>query len=41
MVGGALLASLAALLDVWRRVPVVLSTLLLNFIVLELLRFLL
>ena len=41
MIGGALLASLAALLDVWRRVPVVLSTLLLNFIVLELLRFLL
>lgn len=41
IVGGAALAALAATLDVWRRVPIVLSTLLLNFIVLELLRFLL
>jgi simple sugar transport system permease protein len=41
MLGGALLAMLAAVLEVWRRVPIVLGTLLLNFIVLELLRFLL
>ena len=41
MLGGALLAALAAVLNVRRRVPIVLSTLLLNFIVLELLRFLL
>jgi general nucleoside transport system permease protein len=41
IVAGAMLAMLAASLNVWRRVPVVLSTLLLNFIVLELLRFLL
>jgi simple sugar transport system permease protein len=39
--GGAALAALAAVLHVWRRVPVVLGTLLLNFVVLELLRFLL
>jgi len=38
---GALLACVAAALDRWRRVPVVLSTLLLNFVALEFLRYLL
>jgi simple sugar transport system permease protein len=38
---GALPAVIAAALDRWRRVPVVLSTLLLNFVALEFLRYLL
>jgi simple sugar transport system permease protein len=38
---GALFAVIAAALDRWRRVPVVLSTLLLNFVALEFLRYLL
>ena len=37
---GAVVAMIAAILDWWRKVPVVLSTLLLNFIVIELLRYL-
>jgi ABC-type uncharacterized transport system permease subunit len=37
---GALVAMIAAILDWWRKVPVVLSTLLLNFIMIELLRYL-
>ena len=37
---GAAVALIAAILDWWRKVPVVLSTLLLNFIVIELLRYL-
>jgi ABC-type uncharacterized transport system permease subunit len=37
---GAMVAMIAAVLDWWRKVPVVLSTLLLNFIVIELLRYL-
>jgi general nucleoside transport system permease protein len=37
---GAAIALIAAILDWWRKVPVVLSTLLLNFIVIELLRYL-
>jgi simple sugar transport system permease protein len=41
LVGGAAVAGVAALLDGWRKVPVVLSTLLLNFVVLELFRYLL
>src|SRR5699024_8078199 len=41
LVGGAIVAGVAALLDRWRKVPVVLSTLLLNFVVLELFRYLL
>ena len=41
MVGGALIAAVAAGLERWRRVPVVLSTLLLNFVALEFLRYLL
>lgn len=40
-IAGALLAVVAAALDRWRRVPVVLSTLLLNFVALEFLRYLL
>ena len=40
MIAGALLASVAAILHWLRNVPVVLSTLLLNFIALELLRYL-
>jgi simple sugar transport system permease protein len=40
IVAGALVAMIAAILDWWRKVPVVLSTLLLNFIVTELLRYL-
>jgi simple sugar transport system permease protein len=38
---GALIAGVAAALERWRRVPVVLSTLLLNFVALEFLRYLL
>jgi simple sugar transport system permease protein len=38
---GALLAAVAAALERWRSVPVVLSTLLLNFVALEFLRYLL
>jgi simple sugar transport system permease protein len=41
MVGGALFASIAAVLERWRNVPVVLSTLLLNFVAIELIRYLL
>lgn len=41
LLAGALFASLAAALDVLRGVPVVLSTLLLNFIAIEFLRYLL
>jgi simple sugar transport system permease protein len=41
LLAGALFASLAAALDVWRSVPVVLSTLLLNFVAIEFLRYLL
>jgi simple sugar transport system permease protein len=41
MVAGAMLASIAAALERWRNVPVVLSTLLLNFVALEFLRYLL
>lgn len=41
MAAGALLAALAAALERWRNVPVVLSTLLLNFVALEVLRYLL
>jgi simple sugar transport system permease protein len=41
MAAGALFASIAAALDRWRNVPVVLSTLLLNFVALEFLRYLL
>jgi ABC-type uncharacterized transport system permease subunit len=41
MVAGAMLASTAAALERWRNVPVVLSTLLLNFVALEFLRYLL
>src|SRR5436190_1882068 len=40
VVAGALVAMIAAVLDWWRKVPVVLSTLQLNFIVIELLRYL-
>jgi simple sugar transport system permease protein len=40
VVAGAAIAMIAAILDWWRKVPVVLSTLLLNFIVIELLRYL-
>ncbi len=40
IVAGAGVAKIAAILDWWRKVPVVLSTLLLNFIVIEVLRFL-
>jgi general nucleoside transport system permease protein len=38
-VGGALWAGIAAALRVWRRVPEVLSTILLNFIAIELVRY--
>jgi simple sugar transport system permease protein len=41
VVAGAMLASIAAGLALWRNVPVVLSTLLLNFVALEVLRYLL
>lgn len=41
MLAGAMLASIAAFLEWWRRVPVVLSTLLLNFVAAEVLRYLL
>jgi simple sugar transport system permease protein len=41
MAAGALFASIAAALERWRNVPVVLSTLLLNFVALEFLRYLL
>jgi ABC-type uncharacterized transport system permease subunit len=41
MLAGALLAAIAGALEQWRKVPVVLSTLLLNFIALESLRYLL
>jgi len=41
MVAGALFATIAAALDRWRNVPVVLSTLLLNFVAMEFLRYLL
>jgi simple sugar transport system permease protein len=41
MLAGALLAAVAAALERWRSVPVVLSTLLLNFVALEFLRYLL
>jgi ABC-type uncharacterized transport system permease subunit len=40
-VAGAIFASIAALLHHWRGVPIVLSTLLLNFVALEFLRYLL
>src|SRR5438132_1443409 len=40
VVAGALVAMIAAVLEAWRKVPVVLSTLLLNFILIELLRYL-
>jgi len=40
MAAGAGVAALAAILDWWRKVPVVLSTLLMNFIVIEVLRYL-
>lgn len=40
MGAGAGLAAVAAILEWWRRVPVVLSTLLLNFVALEFLRYL-
>jgi simple sugar transport system permease protein len=40
VVAGAAIAMIASILDWWRKVPVVLSTLLLNFIVIELLRYL-
>src|SRR2546430_2503499 len=40
VVAGALVAMIAAVLDWWRKGPGVLSTLLLNFIVIELLRYL-
>ena len=39
MLGGAALAAIAAVLEGWRNVPVVLSTLLLNFVALEMLRY--
>jgi simple sugar transport system permease protein len=41
MIAGAVFASIAATLEQWRSVPVVLSTLLLNFVALEFLRYLL
>jgi ABC-type uncharacterized transport system permease subunit len=41
MIAGALFAGIAAALERWRNVPVVLSTLLLNFVALEFLRYLL
>jgi simple sugar transport system permease protein len=41
MAAGALFASIAAALERWRNVPVVLSTLLLNFVAFEFLRYLL
>ena len=41
MLAGAFLAGIAATLERWRNVPVVLSTLLLNFVALEFLRYLL
>jgi len=41
MVAGALFAAIAAALERWRNVPVVLSTLLLNFVAVEFLRYLL
>jgi simple sugar transport system permease protein len=41
LIAGACLASIAAALERWRSVPVVLSTLLLNFVALEFLRYLL
>jgi simple sugar transport system permease protein len=41
MLAGALLAAVAAALERWRSVPVVLGTLLLNFVALEFLRYLL
>jgi ABC-type uncharacterized transport system permease subunit len=41
MISGALFAGVAAALERWRNVPVVLSTLLLNFVALEFLRYLL
>jgi simple sugar transport system permease protein len=41
MAAGALLAGIAAALERWRNVPVVLSTLLLNFVALEFLRYVL
>jgi simple sugar transport system permease protein len=40
VLAGAVMAMIAAILDWWRKVPVVLSTLLLNFIVIELLHYL-
>ncbi|MEZ0263186.1 MAG: ABC transporter permease [Phycisphaerae bacterium] len=41
MAAGALCAAIAAVLERWRRVPVVLSTILLNFVAIELLLYLL
>ena len=41
MAAGALLAAISAALERWRNVPVVLSTLLLNFVALEFLRYVL
>jgi simple sugar transport system permease protein len=41
VIAGALFAAIAAALERWRNVPVVLSTLLLNFVALEFLRYLL
>jgi ABC-type uncharacterized transport system permease subunit len=41
MIAGALFAGVAAALERWRNVPVVLSTLLLNFVALEFLRYIL
>jgi simple sugar transport system permease protein len=41
MIAGAVFAGIAAALERWRNVPVVLSTLLLNFVALEFLRYLL